>query len=181
MSSTFVTPHFTSIKCFEMFWNVLSESVMGNSSLQPNMENESSELQLDENFLQQLKDKHCNKLKVRTSWRPKHHNNKLVPVFISSFSLSHWPACLCLLLQEDIKLSLGRIIELEYKECWKDREKPRRDDEFPDSEIHIDICQVRLWNEVPVCLLKHIQLVPKVLRRKTLSLTREVINLHYLL
>ncbi|KAG7219290.1 hypothetical protein INR49_019177, partial [Caranx melampygus] len=40
-----------------------SECVMGNPSLQPDMESESTELQLEENFLKQLKEKYCNRSK----------------------------------------------------------------------------------------------------------------------
>lgn len=38
---------------------------MGNPSLQPDMQDESSELLLEEGFLNRLKDKYCCKLKVR--------------------------------------------------------------------------------------------------------------------
>ncbi|XP_023268712.1 exocyst complex component 3-like protein 4 [Seriola lalandi dorsalis] len=40
-----------------------SECIMGSQSLQPEMNDESTELQLEENFLKQLKDKYCSKVK----------------------------------------------------------------------------------------------------------------------
>lgn len=42
-----------------------SERIMGNASLQPDMKDESTDLQLEENFLKQLKDKYCSRVKVR--------------------------------------------------------------------------------------------------------------------
>lgn len=44
-----------------------SERIMGSVSLQPDMRNESTDLQLEENFLKQLKEKYCCKVKVRSS------------------------------------------------------------------------------------------------------------------
>ncbi|KAG7511154.1 exocyst complex component 3 4 [Solea senegalensis] len=41
-----------------------SERIMANVSLQPEMREESSDLQLDEHFLEQLRDKYCNRVKV---------------------------------------------------------------------------------------------------------------------
>lgn len=41
---------------------------MGSPSLQLDMENESSELLLEEGFLKRLKDKYCCKMKVRFDW-----------------------------------------------------------------------------------------------------------------
>ncbi|XP_071353706.1 exocyst complex component 3-like protein 4 [Trachinotus anak] len=40
-----------------------SQSIMGSLSLQPDMKDESTELQLEENFLKQLKEKYCSKVK----------------------------------------------------------------------------------------------------------------------
>uniref|UniRef100_A0A4W6CFD8 Exocyst complex component 3-like 4 n=1 Tax=Lates calcarifer TaxID=8187 RepID=A0A4W6CFD8_LATCA len=84
-----------------------SETIMGSLSLQPDMNDESTDLQLEENFLKQLKEKYCCRVKV------------------------------------DMKSSLNKIIELENEEFWKDRRMPEKDDEFLNSEFHMDI-----WTQV---------------------------------
>ena len=45
-----------------------SEKIMGSVSLQPDMKDESTDLQLEENFLKRLKDKYCCRVKVITRW-----------------------------------------------------------------------------------------------------------------
>lgn len=58
-------------------WNVVkcvpfhldSESIMGSLSLQPDMKDESSDLELENGFLNQLKDKYCCKMKVSSTVR----------------------------------------------------------------------------------------------------------------
>lgn len=81
-------------------WNVVkcvsfhldSERIMGSPSLQPDMEDESSELLLEEGFLNRLKDKYCCRLKVRLvmteryQWRVRQSNEKTCPFL-------HWLNC----------------------------------------------------------------------------------------
>ncbi|GLD47615.1 exocyst complex component 3-like protein 4 [Lates japonicus] len=84
-----------------------SERIMGSLSLQPDMNDESTDLQLEENFLKQLKEKYCCRVKV------------------------------------DMRSSLDKIIELENEEFWKDKKRPEKDEEFLNSEFHMDI-----WTQV---------------------------------
>ncbi|KAI3367095.1 hypothetical protein L3Q82_008160 [Scortum barcoo] len=80
-----------------------SEKIMGSLSLQPNMKDESADLQLEDDFLQQLKGKYCSKVK------------------------------------EEMRFSLDRIIQNEFDDVWKERKSPEKDEEFLDSQIHMDV------------------------------------------
>lgn len=48
-------------------FRLLSERIMGSTSLQPDMTHESKELQLEEGLLEQLQDKYCCRVKVSRS------------------------------------------------------------------------------------------------------------------
>ncbi|XP_070776536.1 exocyst complex component 3-like protein 4 [Enoplosus armatus] len=80
-----------------------SERIMGSFSLQPDMNEESADLQLEDDFLKQLKEKYCCRVK------------------------------------EDMKSSLDRIIELENKEHWENSSTLEKEDNFLESQIHMDI------------------------------------------
>ncbi|XP_041810453.1 exocyst complex component 3-like protein 4 [Chelmon rostratus] len=84
-----------------------SERIMGSPSLQPDMEDESTELQVEDDLLKQLKDKYCRRVK------------------------------------EDMRSSLDRIIELENEDVWSDHKPPEKEEDFLDSQIHMDI-----WTKV---------------------------------
>ncbi|CAN9502649.1 unnamed protein product [Ophioblennius macclurei] len=84
-----------------------SEKVMGSASLQKDMRSESAELQLDDDFLPQLKEKFCSRVK------------------------------------EDMRLSLDRVIQLEYEEVWKEGRSPEKEDGFLSSQFHMDV-----WTKV---------------------------------
>lgn len=55
----------TNVNCFAFC--LLSERIMSSVSLQPDMNEESKELQLEDGLLEQLKDKYCCRVKVRSS------------------------------------------------------------------------------------------------------------------
>ncbi|XP_074517111.1 exocyst complex component 3-like protein 4 isoform X1 [Sebastes fasciatus] len=80
-----------------------SERIMGSLSLQPDMKDESADLQLEDDLLKQLKDKYCCRVK------------------------------------EDVKSSLDRVIELENDDVWKDGKTPKKEEDFLDSQLHMDI------------------------------------------
>ncbi|KAM9777699.1 exocyst complex component 3-like protein 4 [Neosynchiropus ocellatus] len=84
-----------------------SEKIMGSISLQPNMKNESPEITLEENFLQQLREKYCSRVKV------------------------------------DLRACLERVIRSENDEVWATRMSPARDENYLDSQFHMD-----LWTNV---------------------------------
>ncbi len=42
-----------------------------------------------------------------------------------------------------MRSSLDRIIELEYEEFWKDGKSPEKDEDFLNSQIHMDIWTVQ--------------------------------------
>ncbi|XP_045919063.1 exocyst complex component 3-like protein 4 isoform X2 [Micropterus dolomieu] len=84
-----------------------SERIMGSPSLQSDMKDERDDLQLEGDFLKQLKGKYCCKVK------------------------------------EELRSSLDRVIELENKELWKDSRTPKKEEDFLNSEIHMDI-----WTKV---------------------------------
>lgn len=74
-----VKQHVVSIpQCWQIAatWNVVkcipfhldSERIMGSPSLQPDMKDESADLQLEDDFLTQLKDKYCCRVKVSCRW-----------------------------------------------------------------------------------------------------------------
>lgn len=48
-------------------FRLLSERIMGSTSLQPDMNHESKELQLEDGLLEQLQDKYCCRVKVSRS------------------------------------------------------------------------------------------------------------------
>ncbi|XP_035529188.1 exocyst complex component 3-like protein 4 [Morone saxatilis] len=80
-----------------------SEKIMGSLSLQPDMKDECTDLQLEADFLKQLKDKYCVRVKEFT------------------------------------RASLDNIIELENKEFWMHSKTPKKEEDFLDSQIHMDI------------------------------------------
>ncbi|KAM3594865.1 uncharacterized protein V6R79_015139 [Siganus canaliculatus] len=80
-----------------------SERIMGSSSLRPEMTEESTELQLEDEHLERLRDKFCCRMR------------------------------------EDMRASLDRVIELEKEEFWSVEKSPEKEDDFLDSQIHMDI------------------------------------------
>ncbi|KAM8833167.1 exocyst complex component 3-like protein 4 isoform 1-T1 [Synchiropus picturatus] len=84
-----------------------SEKIMGSISLQPNMKNESAEITLEENFLLQLREKYCSRVKV------------------------------------DLRACLDRVIRSESEEVWANRMSPATDDNYLDSQFHMD-----LWTNI---------------------------------
>lgn len=50
-----------------VLFRLLSERIMGSTSLQPDMNQESKELQLEDGLLEQLQDKYCCRVKVSRS------------------------------------------------------------------------------------------------------------------
>ncbi|XP_062852199.1 exocyst complex component 3-like protein 4 [Trichomycterus rosablanca] len=83
--------------------NRYSEKIMGNISLKPEMKEEQKSLQLDGDFLEQIKNAYLRRL------------------------------------QEDLKSSLNRVIELEHDEMWKDKKKPELNEALYNSHIYMDI------------------------------------------
>lgn len=53
------------LKC--LFFDSCSDRIMGSLTLQPDMTDESTDLQLESDFLKQLKDKYVCRVKVRSS------------------------------------------------------------------------------------------------------------------
>ncbi|CAJ1074580.1 exocyst complex component 3-like protein 4 isoform X1 [Xyrichtys novacula] len=80
-----------------------SERIMGSPSLQPDMTDESTDLQLEDDFLKQLMEKYCSRVR------------------------------------EDMKFSLGRLIELENEDFWSHRNSPKKEDNFLVCHINMDI------------------------------------------
>ncbi|MEQ2195741.1 hypothetical protein XENOCAPTIV_017613, partial [Xenoophorus captivus] len=99
------------------------EKIMGSFSLQPDMAEESADLQLEESFAKQLLEKYCSKSNVFT-------------VLACCFSV-------CVLPQEDMSAALDRLVELEYETVWKDKREPRKEDNILISPFPMDIWTVR--------------------------------------
>ncbi|XP_059209239.1 exocyst complex component 3-like protein 4 [Centropristis striata] len=111
-----------------------SERIMGNLSLQPDMKDESAELQLEDDLLKKLKDKYCCKVK------------------------------------EELRCSLERIIELENEEVWSERKTPEKEDEFLNSDLHMDV-----WTKVKGYVVNS-RLIDAQLEQKVISSCLQELN-----
>ncbi|XP_044023008.1 exocyst complex component 3-like protein 4 [Siniperca chuatsi] len=104
-----------------------SERIMGSFSLQPDMRDESTDLQLEADFLVQLKEKYCCRVK------------------------------------EEMRSSLDKLVDLENEEFWKDGNNPEKEEDFLESQIHMDI-----WTRVKGNVL-HSRQIDAQLEQKVIS------------
>ncbi|XP_034051401.1 exocyst complex component 3-like protein 4 [Thalassophryne amazonica] len=89
-----------------------SEKIMGSVSLQPEMKSESTDLHLEDGFLEHLKEQYSCKIK------------------------------------EDMQASLDKISELENEKFWSEKKPPDIDNNFLNSQIHMDIWTIVEGNAV---------------------------------